>query len=93
MQRQRYVKLEGPVMVELWFIMPRPKSLKKNAIWHMKKPDIDNLIKGILDACKGLLWNDDGQVCKLEVLKKYASMNSEAIDGDPMVKMTVSEIE
>ncbi|MBQ7199369.1 MAG: RusA family crossover junction endodeoxyribonuclease [Selenomonadaceae bacterium] len=32
--------------------------------------DIDNLAKGILDACNGILWKDDSQIVQLEVVKR-----------------------
>lgn len=33
------------------------------------KCDLDNLVKGILDAMNGILYKDDGQVVKLEAEK------------------------
>ena len=60
--------LDGPVTLSCVFVMPRPKRL----IWkrremprepHTGKPDLDNLIKSLKDALKGLAWRDDSQVC------------------------------
>ena len=31
--------------------------------------DIDNLAKGILDACNGVLWKDDSQIVDLHIRK------------------------
>lgn len=31
--------------------------------------DIDNLAKGILDACNGILWLDDAQIVDLHIIK------------------------
>lgn len=36
------------------------------------KPDADNYAKGILDALKGIVWSDDGQVVKLTCEKFYS---------------------
>lgn len=35
------------------------------------RPDIDNLVKFILDCCTGVLYEDDTQVVKLVVTKMY----------------------
>lgn len=39
----------------------RPKS----------KPDLDNSVKGIMDALKGIAWKDDAEVTSLSVAKFY----------------------
>ncbi|SUM32095.1 putative holliday junction resolvase, phage associated [Staphylococcus gallinarum] len=36
------------------------------------KPDIDNLIKTVLDAANGHLWKDDNQIVEIQSFKKYA---------------------
>ena len=33
--------------------------------WRVSTPDIDNIAKGVLDACTGYLWHDDAQVVRL----------------------------
>lgn len=33
------------------------------------KPDIDNLIKTVLDAANGHLWNDDNQIVEIRSFK------------------------
>lgn len=72
--------LEGPLMIELHFGMPRPKShytkkgLRQTApIFHTAKPDSDNLVKLIFDALNGRFWRDDSQIVKLFVTKLYSS--------------------
>lgn len=70
--------LSGPLSVEIQFIMPRPKSIvwkRKEMIreWHWGRPDIDNLQKALFDALNGVAWNDDGQVCELDVIKIIAA--------------------
>ena len=44
------------------------------------RPDIDNLIKAILDACNGVTFEDDAQVEKVMATKRY---------GDPLVIASV----
>lgn len=45
--------------------------------------DIDNLAKGILDAMKGVLWNDDKQVVRLSVTKNL---------GAPLIVLSVENV-
>lgn len=47
------------------------KSVKKLGLYAFKKPDLDNYIKSTLDACNGLLFEDDGQVVELNASKIY----------------------
>jgi Holliday junction resolvase RusA-like endonuclease len=59
--------LEGLVRVSSVFILQRPqamcsKTYPSEHMIHLVKPDIDNLLKGALDALKGIVWKDDSQV-------------------------------
>ena len=42
--------MAGPIMAEVWFYMPRPKSVSKKKKFPDTKPDIDNLEKAVFDA-------------------------------------------
>ncbi|MED4586645.1 RusA family crossover junction endodeoxyribonuclease [Brevibacillus choshinensis] len=60
--------------VKIRFIMPIPKSLArkvKPGDVHVKKPDIDNMIKGLFDGANGLIWKDDNQVVDVQAVKVY----------------------
>jgi Holliday junction resolvase RusA-like endonuclease len=73
--------LETPVGVYLYIRLPIPKShskKRKDACLSgqekpIKKPDIDNLAKSILDGMNGVIWKDDAQIVSLHVTKVYAS--------------------
>ncbi len=70
--------LATPCAMALTFVMPRTKAMTTvrkpmNREWFNHKPDIDNLSKGVLDALNGVVYMDDRQVCKLHVIKIYAS--------------------
>ncbi len=80
--RLRYIH-KGDVSMFITFHMQRPKShyrtgkykefLKKGSPYkHTSKPDIDNLIKFIMDCCSGILYKDDNQVVNITANKQYA---------------------
>ncbi len=46
--------------------------------------DVDNLAKGILDACNGVLWIDDAQITDLHITKNLAE--------SPYVELSVEAI-
>ena len=66
----------GPLTVTINFYLKRPKNLyrKKDPIGpikHLKKPDLDNLVKQILDSAEGFLWKDDKSIWSLSCKKYY----------------------
>ena len=77
----RYKPFEGRVQVEINALFEVPKSTKKadkelmlsNQINPTKKPDIDNIVKIILDAMNGIAFKDDIQITKLNVEKTYST--------------------
>lgn len=40
--------------------------------YHTQKPDIDNCIKFVLDACNGMLWDDDAHVSSVSGQKCWS---------------------
>jgi Holliday junction resolvase RusA-like endonuclease len=71
------IQAGNPVIIrELVFYMPIPQSWsnkkKQEAIGqpHIKKPDIDNLVKGLFDSLNGIAWADDNQVYEMHNVKK-----------------------
>lgn len=75
----RFKTLEGRVSVDIKAIFNIPKTTKKqdrekmleNTISPTKKPDIDNIVKIILDAMNKFAFKDDTQITKLSVEKMY----------------------
>lgn len=77
----------GPVVLELEFVMPRPKNhfrtgkhegeikLSKRSSAHITTPDLTKLVRCAEDAMKGVAWNDDSQVVSQITTKRYASQN------------------
>ena len=77
---------EGPVLVEARFYMRRPPSLPKRIEYHVKKPDLDKLMRALKDSLTGVVWTDDSQVVMLHASKEYAQ-NGEL----PRVEVWVQE--
>jgi Holliday junction resolvase RusA-like endonuclease len=61
----------GAVALTLTFFLPRPVSLPRKVVHHIKRPDADNLAKAVKDALRGLVYRDDSQVVRLAVTKCY----------------------
>jgi Holliday junction resolvase RusA-like endonuclease len=62
----------GPVNVNLWFYLSRPKSAPKGRVLPTVKPDLDKLVRAVLDALTAAgVWTDDSQVCNLIASKCY----------------------
>lgn len=67
---------QGPIEIECWFYLPRPKALltKSKAPIdhpHTKKPDADKLLRSAKDALSGVVWTDDAQVTDAIARKRY----------------------
>lgn len=75
----RFKLLEGRLKVSIIAYFTIPKSTKKSDINEMlennisptKKPDIDNIVKIILDSMNRFAFKDDTQITKLDVEKRY----------------------
>ena len=63
--------------------MPYPKKwfrtgkfagqLKNNApVIYTKKPDIDNMLKFIMDSGNNVIWHDDCQIWSVQIEKVYS---------------------
>jgi crossover junction endodeoxyribonuclease RusA len=64
--------LQGPVGVSICFTVPKPKSAPKaRRTWPDKRPDLDKLVRTILDAITGEVIADDAQVVQLLAGKSY----------------------
>jgi crossover junction endodeoxyribonuclease RusA len=83
------VPLSGALKVNLEFIMPRPKShfgtgkndgkLKPSApVYHLHTPDLDNLVKFVLDAMNGKFYADDAQIVSIECNKIFSNDKDES---------------
>jgi len=71
--------LTGPLRVHVTAVFPIPPSWPKKTraraeaggVWHIAKPDLDNIYKIVGDGCNGVLWADDATICSLSGVKFY----------------------
>ena len=83
---EEWIPLDGILRIQITFIHPRTKRLSRvkgelpqGRIWRSKKPDIDNLIKMVLDIItKSEIWVDDNRVVSLSSEDYYAGEMEEA---------------
>ena len=65
-----------PVYLKVCFYLPMPKDMKKSedeCIRHAHKPDLDNLLKAVMDALTSVhVWKDDALVFKTDCEKWYS---------------------
>jgi Holliday junction resolvase RusA-like endonuclease len=93
-----FVPFSGPLVISnLTFVFPAPKSLRKAQlkaieggirIYKPTKPDLlDNLSKGLFDACKGILFMDDSQIVahRGELAKIYGNV--------PRIEFEIEEVQ
>lgn len=73
------------LVVDLSLEIPASWSKKRRAlaiagtICATKKPDADNVLKGLKDGCNGIVWNDDAQVVQIELRKAYGEVPHAAV--------------
>lgn len=70
-----------------YFPIPKSVSKKKHRemvdAYHLKKPDLDNVIKSIADAVNGYAFGDDSQLAVVTAAKRYSE--------DPKVVVRIQE--
>ena len=75
-ENQPKAYFDGPVHIELEFVMPRPLSApKRSTPPAVKKPDLDKLQRAVFDAISSAgVWRDDSQVVSVVASKRLAEI-------------------
>ena len=58
------------VAVILQFVLPRPKKCGPRPT---VRPDLDKMVRAVLDALTGVTWDDDSQVTRIVTTKAYGT--------------------
>lgn len=75
------------ITLDVVFYMPIPSSWSKkrkseaNRHPHVSKPDLDNLVKLILDRAEGILFDNDNKIAEINARKVY--------DHEPQIYMKI----
>lgn len=75
------VDCEFPVP-ESWPKYKRQEAL--NGQWHIRRKDVDNVVKAVSDSCNGIIYDDDSQIAVVIGTKSYSS--------EPKTKVKVIEL-
>lgn len=77
-----------PVSIDVTFFMPESanhaKKNKDGVIYHSQTPDLDNLLKHILDSLKNVCVTDDSIISRIIAKKVY--------DKEPRTEFVIQEI-
>lgn len=77
--------MQGAVSLEVVCFLPRPKSLPKRIKQHIKRPDLDKLVRTIKDGLtRAGVYRDDAQVVELVARKGFGEV--------PGAEITVFEL-
>lgn len=81
-------QFEGAIVFTATFYFHRPKSIKPDKRpHHTVKPDLDNLLKLVLDACIGILFQDDSQIVQFGANTK--KLYIEPTDSDQKERIAI----
>jgi crossover junction endodeoxyribonuclease RusA len=71
----------APIAIEVHFHLPVPKKLaRKSMPLHVKRPDLDKLVRGAIDPLIGVVFKDDSQVASIRATKQYAENGVAKVD-------------
>ena len=75
----------GPLHVEIDFYITPPQAGKKLiGKYHNIRPDLDNLIKFVLDVANKILYADDNCIASISCRKKY--------DSSPRTEIVITQL-
>ena len=93
MESEHWLLLEGPLHMRGQFGIKLPTSQERKRTpvprkWRTKKPDLDNLVKLVKDACSGIVYLDDNQIVKVSAEKIQCAQGEK-----PFTKIQFTEMD
>jgi len=87
--REEQIPSDVPVSVYCRFLCKRPLAMRKgDRVLKTTKPDVDNYLKLVMDACNQAgVWHDDSQVVEILAQKWYCADYEE-----PEVQIQISRL-
>ena len=77
MTSHHYDPTEDAVAIRVDFFFRRPKSVPPSRKWPTVKPDLDNLLKAVVDGMNGIVYADDKLIVSSTESKQYALAKDE----------------
>ncbi len=71
------------IKMDVLFVYKRSKTSAKNK-YSMPVSDIDNLTGSILDACEGILFENDRQIVEIKAKKMYGDFDAVVVNFKEM---------
>lgn len=68
----------APINLNMTFVLVKPRTVKRNS--PTVPPDLDKLIRGVLDALTAIAYTDDSQVIEITAKKIYGELPGVNID-------------
>ncbi len=84
--------LDGPLAIVATFHMRRPKNETKSQrlrVWHSVKPDVDKLLRALLDPLSRVVIRDDARIAHALLEKRYVPYSDDAL---PRACITISNV-
>jgi Holliday junction resolvase RusA-like endonuclease len=75
--------MTGPVSVEVCFYLPRPASAPKRVLVPATRPDVDKLLRALLDGITGVVLKDDSLVVDVTALKRFGDVLGAKVEVMP----------
>ncbi len=72
-----------PLHLSATFFIPKPASSPKKVLYPVKRPDLDNYTKTLLDSLNQYLFPDDSQIVSMKLRKAFGS--------PPRIELKISE--
>lgn len=88
---QKRVGVPLAIKCEFFFEPPKSWSKKRRELLVGEcrpmphKPDIDNLIKAVLDACNGIAYHDDAAVVEVNAKKRYGAEDGVVVTIEKLI--------
>jgi len=73
-----------PLRLSATFYIEKPKSAGKKVLLPVKRPDLDNYGKLLLDALNKYAWQDDSQIIDLHLRKRFGT--------PPHIEIKITEV-
>ena len=68
----------APITLNMTFVFTKPRTVKRDT--PTVPPDLDKLVRGVLDALTAIAYTDDAQVIELTAKKIYGDIPGVSID-------------